>query len=289
MSMWKGRLPATRARVGGDRYRIIGGAGSYIGHTPGEVADELDQLHGEIMGFGQQLQTLVEKDEAKRIDESGDAGLKQLLTEYQSLSKIEKSWLPLVREIDRIKEKLVNAPESPALLLEMRDAMLKIDAIMLPDQRVQTVQRLRALADQIAAAKATTLGHGATALEMWDRNVWQPFFNTWMKLRELKQKPAQTWPLSGTWERIQDYRQQFRSLYFGAPFKPSGAPPMDPADRRDPSIGGDVLSVLKWAAIGVAVVGGVLIATSIASNVKQGRDPVEHYVGLYRGGRAAAK
>lgn len=51
---------------------------------------------------------------------------------------------------------------------------------------------------------------------------------------------------------------------------------------------GDVLSVVKYGVIAVIGIGAVVAVSSVVSNMKKGRDPVEHYVGLYRGRRAAA-
>jgi len=282
-SMWKGRL--VTARVGGDRYRIIGGPESYFGHTPGEVADELDQLHGEIMSFGISLRALAEKDEQAKL--SSDATVQQARANELAAKKVMESFRPLVDAVERVKAKIATDADSSPYIMELHDAQLALDTFMPVDKRHEAVIAYKNLADERAALERAALERKPTALETWERNTWQPFFDTWMKLRELKQKPAQTWPLSGTWDRIQEYRQQFRDLYDRAPFKPSGPRPLDP--RKDPSLFGDLGSVVKWSVIGVLALGGVFVLSSVVTNVKQGRDPVEHYVGLYRGKRAAGR
>ena len=50
---------------------------------------------------------------------------------------------------------------------------------------------------------------------------------------------------------------------------------------------GDVLSVVKYGLFAVIGIGAVVALSSVAANVKKGRDPIEHYAGLYRGRRAA--
>jgi hypothetical protein len=39
--------------------------------------------------------------------------------------------------------------------------------------------------------------------------------------------------------------------------------------------------------IGVLGIGGAVALSSVVANVRKGRDPVEHYVGLYRGRRGS--
>lgn len=48
----------------------------------------------------------------------------------------------------------------------------------------------------------------------------------------------------------------------------------------------DLTKVLKYGAIGVLVIGGAVVATSLATNLKKGKDPIEHYAGIYRQRRA---
>jgi hypothetical protein len=45
--------------------------------------------------------------------------------------------------------------------------------------------------------------------------------------------------------------------------------------------------VLKYSLYAVLGIGAVIAVSSVAANLKKGRDPVEHYVGLYRGRKAS--
>lgn len=44
----------------------------------------------------------------------------------------------------------------------------------------------------------------------------------------------------------------------------------------------DTAKIMKYAAIGILVIGGAVAVTSLATTVKRGKDPIEHYTGLYR-------
>lgn len=50
----------------------------------------------------------------------------------------------------------------------------------------------------------------------------------------------------------------------------------------------DITKVLKYGMIGVLVIGGAVVVSSLASTMKKGKDPIEHYAGLYRGRRLKA-
>jgi len=49
---------------------------------------------------------------------------------------------------------------------------------------------------------------------------------------------------------------------------------------------GDLLDILKYGLIAVLGIGAVVAVSSVASNLKKGRDPAESYVARYRGSRA---
>jgi hypothetical protein len=44
----------------------------------------------------------------------------------------------------------------------------------------------------------------------------------------------------------------------------------------------ELIKFVKWGAIGVLALGGIVVLSSVATNVKKGRDPIEHYAGLFR-------
>ena len=104
--------------------------------------------------------------------------------------------------------------------------------------------------------------------------MWDPFRREWLSWRSDHQRPAQLWPGSGAWDRIQDYRAKYIEIRNKAPFKAVGPSPIAPEDRRDPSLLGglaDFASTFKWVALGVLGIGGVLAVSSIASNLKKKR------------------
>lgn len=116
---------------------------------------------------------------------------------------------------------------------------------------------------------------------------WQDFKRGWTLF---SLQGASSLALQAYWDHIQDYRRQFVDLYRKAPFKPTGAQPLDPSGRDAPgildSLGlGTIGSSLKWIAFGGLGLISVIALASVAANVRKGRDPVEHYVGLYRGGQ----
>lgn len=225
------------------------GEGSIFPHTPGEVEDELDQLHGEIMQFGQEV------------------------SEKEKLATIEQ---------------LASNPEVQQFRAEEDAAYAYLKTI--PEKaagRIEAVKRAKEASDKRAAAEHRSLTK--PPLLEWDRTVWKPFLNAWINWRSAKKDIAlQLWPMSGTWDHIQDQRQKFIDIRANAPFKSAGPKPRDP--QHDPSLTGffeEIAKLGKWGLIGILGIGGVIALSSVALNLKKGSDPADKYVGLLRERRAA--
>ncbi len=301
----RGQYGDRRDRLLCDGRGIYVGQGSVFGHTPKDVENELDQLHGEMMGFGQEVIELM-----KPLEGQAQAAVKKARDEEFAAWKIVDSFQPQVNEVYRI-EKLLNAAgvdkkitavwreesvppyadimvtptgKAESLKQQFIAAKTALDKVMPKAQRREAIKRARELSGVRSELEGKQLGE--FPLIKWKRSVWDPFFAGWRKFYgEKKDIPLQTWPLSGTWDRIQDYRKQYVDLRKNAPFKSKGPAPLDP-DRKDPSVTGgfqDLLKILKWGLIGILGIGGVVALSSVVSNVRKGRDPVEHYAGLYRG------
>ncbi len=284
------------------------GQGSIFGHTPTDVENELDQLHGELMCFGQEVIELT-----KPLDRGAREAAQNARNEELAAWKVVDSFQPLVNEVYRIEKLLNQAGVSKKLTESWREesippyadivlmptgkaeplkqrfiaAKTALDKFMPKAQRLAAIKRARELSDQRAEHEREVLGE--SPLVQWTRSVWRPFFDSWQKFHsEKKDIPFQTWPLSGTWDRIQDYRKQWIDLRKNAPFKSKCPQPLDPSSRTDPSltnIFGDVGKILKWGVIGALGIGAVVALSSVASNLRSRKDPGEKYMELIRESR----
>ena len=227
------------------RSAALVGQSSLFGHTPTEVDDELEQLNGEILQFGQEVIERADKSIAEQI--SADP-------EVQRLRADEKA------AFDRSE----TLPQG---------SFDRIEAV----KQARVIQETRAAAERRLLAKPPLLA--------WKRMAWDPFVHAWNAwYSEKKDIPMQTWPLSGTWDHIQDQRKKLIDIRNAAPFKSAGPAPLEP--RKDPTftgIIGDVGKFAKWGLIGILGITGVVLLSSVAMNLRKGRDPIEHYAGLYRG------
>lgn len=241
-----------------DNRAYVGGPGSFFGHTPGDVENELDQLHGEIDQFGAEVTAW-----SNQLDERvrAEPDIKRLQADQQAA-------------FDAANRPLGADPHNP-MVHEKADSPARVAA-------VTKWHELQAKWDDAFAKRRA-------AFSTWDKMVWTPFYNGWRRFYDEKKHIAlQTLPLSGTWDRIQDYRKKFVDTRNGAPFTPSGPTPTDPSDRKDPSFTaglGQVLTVGKYALIGALALGGIVVLSGVASHVRKGSDPVQHYTELYRKGR----
>jgi hypothetical protein len=246
-------------------------------HTPQDTEDEMDQLHNEIMQFGGEAQS---KAEAERNRLKEDPGYKERLAKVKAAWDYTKS-LP-AKTYDQLQAlvfeqglgfKPVDLTEpwirdffrnskKPEVVLELERWTAKSNAAA---QARQRENELAAYFNQISKN---------APLLVWDANVWDPFRQEWLSWRSDHQRPAQLWPGSGAWDRIQDYRAKYIEIRNKAPFKAVGPSPISPEARRDPSLLGglaDFGSGLKWVVLGVLGVGGVLAVSSVASNLKKRR------------------
>lgn len=281
------------------------GQGSFLGHSPTDVENELDQLHGELMCFGQEIIELLKGPEGQ-----AKTAVQKARDEELTAWKIVDSFQPQVNEVYRI-EKLLNdagvpkktteywrnqslppyadiiaypAGKAESLKQQFIAAKKALDAVMPAAQRWETVKRARELTNTRSELEAKALGQ--SPLVQWKRSTWDPFFGGWTKFRsEKKDIPLQTWPLSGTWDRIQEYRQQWIDLRKNAPFKSKCPEPLDPSSRKDPSFTDmfkDLGNIAKYGLIGLLAIGGIVAVSSVASNLKTGRDPAEKYMEMIR-------
>ena len=319
------------AHVGGGDHVYLG-QGSIIPHTPTETDDELKQLHGEIMAFGQEVIELI-----KPIEKGSMGRVQQLRDAEMAAWKIADSFKPHVDEVYRI-EKLLNAAglstkttnawrEQPppydniryTPMLNSRGVPIQnaedlkkkfiaakeaLDKFMPRAERHAAIKRARDASTERSMAQAEKMSE--SPLVKWSASVWRPFFDGWNSFyREKMDVPMQTWPGSGTWDRVQEYRRQFIDLRNKAPFKAQGPAPLDPSARTDPSLtgglrniwegAGDVFGIVKWGVIGALGIGAVVALSSVVSNVRKGKDPSEKYLELIRetrrggGGRSKRK
>jgi hypothetical protein len=174
----------------GGQYGQVG-YGTAVGeilHTPSNVENALDQLHREIMQFGQAVMAWSRQ---ASLDVMRDPEIAKL---YQATKQA-------FEDIERVPTK--GAASNPFI----RDPNTQQERIA----RVAKYHKLKANLDQ-----AVLQHHG---FPTWDRTTWQPFFNNWQLFHEEKKTiPWQTLPLSGTWDQIQDYWQKFLDTRRTAPF-----------------------------------------------------------------------
>jgi hypothetical protein len=225
------------------------GNGSIFPHTPTDTENELDELHSEIMQFGAEIIEKTNKTIAEQV--SANPEVQRLRAEELAAYAYEKTQTGIAA-VEAVKK-----------------------------SRAATVKR--ADAEQRLMANPPLL--------QWKRSVWDPFSARWLAYRsEKKDIPLQMWPMSGTWNHIQDERQKLIEIRRNAPFKATGPAPIEP--RKDPSITdalGDIGKIAKWGIIGILGIGGVVLLSSVVSNVRTGKDPAEKYVEMIREGRRSRK
>ena len=248
-------------------------------HTPQDTEDEMNQLHNEIMQFGGEAQEKIAA-ETNRLKE--DPGWKERLAKVKAAWEHTKS-LPaksyddladlVFREGLGFKPVDLTAPW-------IRDFFRNSNK----PEMVKELERWTAKSAAAAQARAQESELGTyfnqlaknSPLLVWDANVWDSFCQEWIFWRGDHLRPAQLWPGSGAWDRIQDYRTKYIDIRNKAPLKAAGPAPLSPEDRRDPSLLGglsDFGSTFKWVLLGVLGVGGVLAVSSIALNLKKGQRP----------------
>jgi len=251
----------------------IVGQGSIVPHTPGEIEDELDQLHGEIMQFGQEVAEKLRNPEYARA--SADSETQRLRAEEDAAYAYESS-LP--------------TPPPPSEWMKHPQDILRFKREY--DTQIAAAKKAKAASQARADHEQRVLGTQASPTLAWAQSTWDPFFRSWNKWRgEKKDIPLQLWPGSGAWDRIQDYRAQYIDIRNNAPFKATGPAPVSPEGRRDPSLTGgleDILKIGKYALIGALGIGAVVALSSVASNLRSGKDPGEKYMDLIRERRSRA-
>lgn len=98
----------------------------------------------------------------------------------------------------------------------------------------------------------------------WRRAVWVPFWDEWTKFRDAHADNFwQNLPLSGSWDRIQDFRARLAQIRDGARrarFQLRGPAPTLP--RRDLDLTSDLRDLLRISAYAALGVAGVLVAAA---------------------------
>ena len=312
-------LPQTPQPFIGGYADVYLGQGSIIPHTPGETEDELKQLHGEIMAFGQEAIELINP-----IEKQSMGRVQKLRDDELAAHKVVESFAPLVDEVYRLEKLLIAAGVPKKITAEWREqpppydnirsakvakkaealkaqfvaAKEALDKFMPRAERHAAVKRARDASGERSMAQAEKMSEHP--LVKWKASVWRPFFDGWQGFYHQKiDIPMQMLPGSGTWDRIQEYRKQFIDLRNKAPFKAQGPAPLDPSGRSDPSLtgglrdiwggAGNVLGIVKWGLIGALGIGAVVALSSVVSNVRKGKDPAEKYVEMIREGRRPRK
>lgn len=239
---------------------------AYVGaviHTPGETETELDTLHGEIMQFGQEADAWVASlgtDDASARLAAAQRSAWDELRAFEQTSKVSKA-NPLLRSDGWI-------PQWEKLHKKYAD---------LTEQRANYVAQ-----------------HPQEPA--WYRTTWKPFFDEWEHFYEGKKNtPLQLWPGSGTWDYVQDYRQKLIDIRKAAPFKPQGPEPLDPDKRRDQDLTGGIGDLLKnlgsfakYGAIAGLGIVGIVALSSVAQNLRSGKDPAANYMELIRSSRRSS-
>ncbi len=230
-------------------------------HSPTEVDTELEELHGEIMAFGHEAGLKV-----KQVEDQLRADNSKLRAEAHSAWEQIKQWEPQAREVDRLREAIeqsTDVTQLPLLHAKLAAANVALDQaakMARPDRKAAIVhaQELTARAGQIEE------GHlRETPLGQWSRLALEPFVERWLTFyHQKKDVPAQTWPLSGTWDHIQDFRQQYIDVRTHAPFRATGPTPLDPESRRG-GLFEDLAKFGKYALLGGLVLGGVYVTTKV--------------------------
>lgn len=138
-------------------------------------------------------------------------------------------------------------------------------------------------------------------LPLWDDLVspvfteWKEFYHERRNWYDLSTKWFTAWEDYVRWgNRINSLRDQVEAKGVQiqlAPMKQFHKSVQEKAEEAAGDIKeglGDLFGILKYGLIGVLALGGVVAISSVVSNVRKGRDPVEPYAGLYRGRRSRA-
>ncbi len=282
--MTRGIYGNKRAATSRPLARVGAGEGSVLGHTPGDVADELDELNSEVMTFDAELTAYEHKiNGVKPSDE-----LARCLQQVPIDKRVVDGWRPLRARVEQIQKDMEAAADSSAFLMDLRDAQLAFERFMPREQRVALVRRMQTNAERIWALRDTEALQRDPQLVAY-RAAWDEWKWKWMQFHSQKTSIAfQTLPFSGTWDRIQEYRKQFINFVKEAPF-PVTMSPLDAESRKDPSILGGIgdaissLGTLGKVVVygGLGLIGAIAI-TSVVQQVRKNKDPLETYAQILK-------
>lgn len=104
-------------------------------------------------------------------------------------------------------------------------------------------------------------------LAEWYRLVWRPFVNDWLSFHAWHDDSFwQNLPLSGSWDKVQEFRKKFIDLDREARahgFRILKLPPDPP--KKDPDLTKDLTDAVKAALLVLGVGGGLLLVATAAS------------------------
>lgn len=179
-----------------------------IVHTPQDTEDEMNQLHNEIMQFGGEAQGQIEAATNLIKDEPGYKELlaKVKAAEAHSQSLREKYKGKGGEMHERVAKHLgFSPPDISAQWIRDYFRVRDPDLAKELDERLAAVKIWREREAELAAyfnrrAKSSSI-------LAWDANIWDPFRQEWIFWRGDHLRPAQLWPGSGAWDRIQEDRK----------------------------------------------------------------------------------
>lgn len=253
--------------------------------SPVEVKQELETVNTEISQFAQEVR-FFERDTAAQLNKDPE-----VVRLHAAEDAARQEW-------ERAKADVAAHPASAV------NPWLKKATTPEETRRINTIAST-AQANYDAASKKYNDARDAARtyfeLQMskvaaWLHTSWTPFFEAWKTFYDHKMNvPAQTWPGTGTWDEVQDYRQKLIDLRKGAPFTVTSPSPVDPASRREAGIGdaftsifGSIGSVAKVVVYGGLGLIGLIAITSLVSHARRGTDPAEAYMKLARSRARAA-
>lgn len=193
--------------------------------------------------------------------------------------------------------------ELDTLMNELYREMGVADAFSVPD-----VTKLNDPTYRADFKKKTNAGLAkmkASPLYPLYHDVLSPFFDEWKAFYH-EQSSWEEWKTS--WETYEHWDQRIKDMRARVEdeIKKRGGQVLAPSPHDLPETvwqeaggavskgagvvargAGDILSIVKYGAFAVIGIGAVVALSSVAANVKKGRDPVEPYTGLYRQRSAA--
>lgn len=192
-----------------------------------------------------------------------------------------------VRQIDSEMNAIMDAMyRAMGVDPSVRSALSIDEAVKSGGGTAQDKAKLAQWKDRVLAAKAT-----ATKSPLWTffDSAVSPVYGEWMKFRT----SDQFYTYFTSWEEYEKWLERAKQLRATVQAKGVKLETPEPADLTKSlaekaasgigDIAKDTFAILKWGLIGVLGIGAVVALSSVAMNVKKGRDPAESLTKLYRG------